>query len=181
MAYLLRFLILIMITGILLTTLKALGWIELPIGHIQMAIPAFLFLIFVQAFVMFYFIGTSRLTDNIQNILMTEKNLHDIFEKVPADLEDYKKTVNKFVNDTTLSKRKTIPWTMMMLTLGMLAFLLGGAHDTGLVEKIIHSGVVYGFLAAMLIGFYKQWNYLGKNHLLLRNLKSLFSLPDNQM
>jgi uncharacterized membrane-anchored protein len=85
------------------------------------------------------------------------------------------------VNDTTLSKRKTIPWTMMMLTLGMLAFLLGGAHDTGLVEKIIHSGVVYGFLAAMLIGFYKQWNYLGKNHLLLRNLKSLFSLPDNQM
>ena len=47
-------------------------------------------------------------------------------------------------------------------TRGTLGFLLGEAHDTGLVSKTTHSGVVYGFLAATGIGFARQWYYLGK-------------------
>jgi len=63
----------------------------------------------------------------------------------------------------------------------MLAFLLGGAHDTGMVAKYTHSGVVYGFTASLLIGAYWQWTNLGKTNFLLRNVKTLFSLPDKQM
>jgi len=65
--------------------------------------------------------------------------------------------------------------------LGMIAFLLGGAHDTGLVSRPVHSGVVYGFIVAMGIGFFRQWYYLGRGHLLLRKLKTLFAIPDGQM
>ena len=68
-----------------------------------------------------------------------------------------------------------------MLILGMLAFLFGGAHDTGLVEKATHVGLVYGFIAALTIGFFRQWYYLKKTHLLLRKVKALYSLPDAQM
>ncbi len=68
-----------------------------------------------------------------------------------------------------------------MLVLGMIAFLLGGAHDTHLVSKSTHAGVVYGFLVAALIGFVRQWFYLGKMHHLLRKLKALFQIPDGQM
>ncbi len=68
-----------------------------------------------------------------------------------------------------------------MLILGMIAFLLGGAHDTGLVLKTTHSGVVYGFLAAMFIGFFRQWWFLGKAHILLRKVKGLFDIPDGSM
>ena len=63
----------------------------------------------------------------------------------------------------------------------MIAFLLGGAHDTGLVQKTTHSGVVLGFFIAMTIGFFRQWYYLGKSHLLLRKLKSLYGMADGQM
>ena len=112
---------------------------------------------------------------------MTEGNLGELFEEAPTDLEPYKKKVKKYVYQTSLSKRQTIPWTMLMLILGTLAFLLGGAHDTGLVRKIVHSGVVYGFLAATIIGFVRQWYYLGKSHKLLREMKALFSIPDGQM
>ena len=68
-----------------------------------------------------------------------------------------------------------------MLVLGMIAFLLGGAHDTNLVSKTTHSGVVYGFLAAMLIGFVRQWHYLKVGHISLRKIKTLFEIPDGQM
>ena len=68
-----------------------------------------------------------------------------------------------------------------MLILGMIAFLLGGAHDTGMVLKTTHSGVVYGFTGAALIGFFRQWFYLGKSHILLRKIKSLFEIPDHSM
>lgn len=181
MAYLLRSLILIMVLAVILTIGTAKGWFQLPLGHIQLAVPSFIYTIFAQAFVMFYFIGISRLTRNVHEILSSGKSLQELFDEPPKDLEPYKKKVVKFVQDSTVAKRQTIPWTMLMLVLGMIAFLLGGAHDTGLVQKHIHSGVVYGFFAAMIIGFVRQWYYLGKGHLLLRKLKTLFQIPDGQM
>jgi hypothetical protein len=174
-----------MVAGIALTTLLALGLIPTEyvggMSHIHIAIPAFIYTIFAQAFVMFYFIGVSRLIDNVYLILSSGRNLQELFEEPPADLAPYLTKVKKFVYDSTLAKRKTIPWTMLMLVLGMAAFLLGGAYDTGLVAMTTHSGVVYGFLVAMLIGFFRQWYYLGQSHKLLRKVKTLFQIPDGQM
>lgn len=181
MAYLLRGLLLLMVAGILLTTALALQWLTLPQSHIQTAIPSFIFLIFIQAFVMFYFIGVARLVENVWNVLQSEQNLHELFDTPPADLAPYKKRVARFVHESALSKRQTIPWTMMMLVLGSIGFLLGGAHDTGLVTKTVHSGVVYGFIVAMGIGFFRQWIYLGKSHILLRELKGLFGMSSDSM
>jgi hypothetical protein len=171
MAYLLRSLILIMILSVGLTTAVAHNFISFP----------FIYTIFAQAFVMFYFIGVSRLVDNIHLIISTEKNLHELFDEPPADLTPYKDKVKRFVHEATLAKKQTIPWTMLMLILGMIAFLLGGAHDTGMVAKTTHSGVVYGFFVAMTIGFFRQWWFLGKTHILLRKVKGLFSLHDHAM
>jgi hypothetical protein len=181
MAYLLRGLILLMVIGISLTALRALGWVELPFSHIKTSIPAFLYTIFAQAFVMFYFIGVSKLIDNIHLILNSEKNLSELFDNPPEDLKPYMEKVVRFVQEANRCKRQTIPWTMLMLILGMLAFLLGGAHDTNMVDKTTHSGVVYGFIVAMLIGFFRQWFYLGRSHKLLRKVKTLFEIPDGQM
>lgn len=181
MAYLLRVLNIIMLLGVILTVLAALGKVDLSLNHIQLAIPVFIYTIFAQAFIMFYFIGVSRLVNNIFTILSTNTNLQELFDEPPEDIEPYKKKVVKFVHDATTCKRQTIPWTMLMLILGMIAFLLGGAHDTGMVEKTTHSGVVFGFFFAMAIGFVRQWLYLGKSHLLLRKVKGLFEIPDGQM
>ncbi|MFA5582874.1 MAG: hypothetical protein WDA09_01565 [Bacteriovoracaceae bacterium] len=181
MAHLLRFLLLLMLCGILLTTFVALGWINLEFSHIQLAIPSFIYVIFIQAFVMFYFIGVARLVENVWNVLHSEGNLGELFEEPPTDLEPYKKKVARFVHETQLSKRQTIPWTMLMLALGTIGFLLGGAHDTGMVPKTVHSGVAYGFIVAMLIGFFRQWYYLGKSHKLLRDIKGLFGISDDAM
>lgn len=181
MAYLLRFLLIIMVLGIALTTSVALGWISLEFGHIQLAIPTFMFTIFIQAFVMFYFIGVSRLVENVWNALNSQGNINELFDHPPTDLEPYKKKVSRFVHESTLSKRQTIPWTMLMLVLGTIAFLLGGAHDTGMVQKVVHSGVSYGFIASMLIGFFRQWFYLGKSQVLLGDMKSLFGMSRDAM
>lgn len=181
MAYLLRSLILLMVLAVLLTASLAHGYITMEFSHIQIAIPTFLYTIFAQAFVMFYFIGVSRLVNNIQMILKSENNLPELFENPPEDLTPYVKKVDRFVHEADLAKRQTIPWTMLMLILGMIAFLLGGAHDTNMVEKTTHSGVVYGFIVSMLIGFFRQWWFLGKAHLLLRKVKTLFDIPDGQM
>ena len=182
MAYLLRTLILIMFLSILLTIGLALGVLHIQnFSHIKVAIPSFIYTIFAQAFVMFYFIGVARLVDNVRTILSSEQNLSELFDQVPPDLKPYRAKVQRFHHEAELCKRQTIPWTMLMLILGMIAFLLGAAHDTGMVKKHIHSGVVYGFLAAMVIGFFRQWYYLGKSHVLLRQLKSLFQIPDGQM
>ncbi len=181
MAYLLRGLLLLMVAGIVLTTALALQWLTLPQSHIQTAIPSFIFLIFIQAFVMFYFIGVARLVENVWNVLHSENSLHELFDTPPADLEPYKKRVARFVHESSLSKRQTIPWTMMMLVLGSIGFLLGGAHDTGMVVKTVHSGVIYGFIVAMGIGFFRQWIYLGKSHILLRELKGLFGMSSDSM
>lgn len=181
MANLLRTLLLIMVCGISLTILTAMDLITLKFNHIQLAIPAFMLTIFVEAFVMFYFIGVGRLAKNVQVCLHSQENLHELFDDPPEDLAPYKKKVDQFVYDSTVWKRQTIPWTMLMLILGMIAFLLGGAHHTGMVRQTTHAGVVYGFSAAMLIGFFKQWKYLGKGHIMLRKLKALFQIPDASM
>lgn len=181
MAYLLRFLLIIMVGGIALTSGVALNWFSLNYSHIHLAIPTFMFTIFIQAFVMFYFIGVSRLVENVWNALNSEGHIGELFDQTPADLEPYKKKVARYVHESTLSKRQTIPWTILMLVLGTLAFLLGGAHDTGLVSKVIHSGVAYGFIAAMLIGFFRQWYYLKKSHVLLGEIKALFGISRDAM
>lgn len=181
MAYLLRTLITIMIASIVLTALLALKLIHLKFSHIQIAIPAFLYTIFAQAFVMFYFIGVARLTNNVYGIVSTGTNLSELFDEAPSDLNPYIESTKKFVEEADRSKRQTIPWSILMLILGMIAFLLGGAHDTGLVQKTTHSGVVLGFFAAMSIGYFRQWYYLGKTHRLLRKLKALYQIPDGQM
>ncbi|MGB0452756.1 MAG: hypothetical protein ACPGJV_03505 [Bacteriovoracaceae bacterium] len=183
MAYLLRALILLMVVGIALTVLTAFGMIDLGMGHISIAIPSFIYVIFAQAFVMFYFIGVARLTNNVDFILKSEnkENLKELFEDPPEDLGPYLKKLNQFVHEANTAKRQTVPWGGLMVVLGMIAFLLGGAHDTNLVAMTTHSGVVYGFLVAMFIGFFRQWYYLGKAHRLLRKLKTLFSIPDAQM
>jgi hypothetical protein len=170
-----------MIASVLLTALLALKIISLPFGHIQVAIPAFIYTIFAQAFVMFYFIGVARLTNNVYSIVTSGTSLNELFDTPPEDLTPYIEKTKKFVEEAERCKRQTIPWTILMLILGMIAFLLGGAHDTGLVQKTTHSGVVLGFFIAMMIGFFRQWYYLGKSHLLLRKLKMLYGISDSQM
>ncbi len=181
MAYLLRFLLVVMVAGITLTVTVALGWVQINFGHIHLAIPTFIYVVFIQAFVMFYFIGVSRLVENVWNALNSSGNLGELFDQPPVDLEPYKKKVSRYVHEATLSKRQTVPWTILMLILGTIAFLLGGAHDTGMVRKVVHSGVAYGFLAAMLIGFVRQWYYLGKSQVLLGEMKSLFGMSRDAM
>lgn len=181
MAYLLRFLLLLMVASVTLTILVARGLVTIEFGHIQLAIPTFMFVMFIQAFVMFYFIGVSRLVENVWNTLNSQDNLNELFDEAPEDLEPYKKKVARYVHESTLSKRQTIPWTMLMLILGSLGFLLGGAHDTGLVPKVVHSGVAYGFFASMAIGFVRQWYYLGKSHKLLGEMKGLFGISRDSM
>lgn len=119
--------------------------------------------------------------ENVWNVLNSQANLSELFDNPPADLEPYKKKVTRYVHESQLSKRQTIPWTMLMLVLGTIAFLLGGAHDTGMVEKVTHSGVAYGFIVSMLIGFFRQWYYLGKSHILLGELKGLFGISRDAM
>jgi hypothetical protein len=181
MAYLLRTLLCIMFVSILITAATAFDLIDLGYSHIQLAIPAFLYTMFIQAFVMFYFIGVARLVDNVFTILSTESNLDELFDEAPEDLTPYMKKVKRYHYQSTLGKRQTIPWTILMLILGSLGFLLGGAHDTGVVSKIVHSGVIYGFLITLTIGFFRQWYYLGKSHRLLRELKGLFGISDDAM
>lgn len=182
MAHVLRILLILMVSGIVLTVCVAFGWVQVGnFGHIQLAIPAFMYVVFIQAFVMFYFIGVSRLVENVWNALHSEGNLNELFDEPPKDLEPYKNKVRRYVHESQLSKRQTIPWTMLMLALGTIGFLLGGAHDTGMVAKTVHSGVAYGFLAAMLIGFVRQWYYLGKSHILLGELKALFGMSRDAM
>ena len=166
--------------GIVLCSAHGINLI-LDIDHLKLAVPYFIYTIFTQAFIMFYFIGVSKFTNNIWNILNSKNNLKDLFVNPPSDLNPYVEKTKKFVMKSNLCKRQTIPWTMLILILGTGAFLLGGAHDTNLVDKYIHSGVAYGFTAATIIGFFRQWIYLGKSHHLLRKIKSLFMLADSQM
>lgn len=181
MAYLLRTLLLIMLAALILTIGTAHGFWSIGFSHIELAIPTFIFTLFVQAFVMFYFIGVNRLTENVYNALGSPESLHELFDHPPEDLAPYKEKTIQFVRQTQTAKRQTLSWTLLIIVLGTLGFLLGGAHDTGLVAKTVHSGVIYGFSLAVLIGFARQWFYLGKTHLYLRQLKGLFSISDDAM
>ncbi len=183
MAFLLRFLLFISFISFVLIFCNAHGFINLQYSHIEIAIPAVMFLIFSQAFIMFYFIGVARMVENVQGVLNSEKqdNLKELFDNPPKDLTPYLKKMNRFIYQSKMSKRQTIPWTALILLLGIIGFLLGGAHHTGMVDKTVHSGVIYGFLGAFLIGFLRQWFYLGKTHQLLREIKALFMIPDNSM
>lgn len=179
---LLRFLLLLSFTTFWYIVAVAYGMIPSEFGHIGLSIPYILFLIFTQAFIMFYFIGVHRLVENVLTVLTTRQDLGSLFEEpYPSDLTIYQKDVNRLHYQTNLSKRQTVPWTGLILTLGILAFLLGGAHHTGQVSRIIHVGVIFGFAIAFSIGFYKQWKYLGKVNIYLRELKETFGLSQNSM
>jgi len=73
-----------MLSGIFLTTTVALGWFDLSFGHIKLAIPTFIYVMFIQAFVMFYFIGIARLVENVWNALHSEANLNELFDQAPS-------------------------------------------------------------------------------------------------
>lgn len=181
MAYLLRTLILLMILAIVLTVLVAHGLVDVGYGHIRLSIITYLLTIFVQAFVMFYFIGVGRLILNVYQALLNETNLDELFDSPPEDLGPYISATKKMVMDTKRCKRQTIPWCILIIVIGMIAFLLGGAHDTNMVDVTTHSGVAYGFLLVSFIGFFRQWHYLAVGHKTLRKIKGLFEIPDAQM
>lgn len=180
MVYLLRSLLFLMLSAVTLAFIQAHTPL-LPWSHIELAIIAYLLVIFIQAIVLFYFIGISRLTRNVQQILYSSENLQELFDTPPTDLKPYQKKVSELVYQTTLGKRQIFPWAMLMLVLGAIGFLLGGAHDTGMVSKQVHVGVIYGFIMAMIIGLFREWYYLGKMNHSLRQLKTLFEIPDHRM
>ncbi|MDA8792695.1 hypothetical protein N9N67_05585 [Bacteriovoracaceae bacterium] len=181
MGYLLRLLNCLMLGIVVLTILAALGYVNLEFNHVQLALPTIILTIFIQAFIMFYFIGVSRLTQKVQHSFHEEIQDQENQEIPDDDKTFYEKKLIHFVHVSTVSKRQVIPWVMIILTLGIIGLFLGAAHDTGMVAKTTHSGVVLGFFAALIIGFVKQWIYLKKAHLLLREIKSLFSIPDQSM
>lgn len=181
MAYILRTLLFLLLLGFIITIGSAYGWIDVGFQHIALSIPLMLFLIFVQAFIMFYFIGVNKLIENVMGVLYSKTNLKELFDEIPSDLTPFLKKVNQLHYTTTLCKRQTVPWTALILVLGIAAFLLGGAYHTGQVSKNVHVGVVLGFVMAFIIGFYKEWKYLGKAHRLLRDLKKTFDLADHRM
>jgi hypothetical protein len=181
MAHFLKALNLLMVTMMTLTFLSAIGYDFLDIDHIRLAIPSFLLVIFVQAFVMFFFIGCYRLIENVFLSLSQESSLDELFEVPPQDLTPYLRKTKTLYYQAKVAKRQTTAWAVLMLLLGMIAFLLGGAYDTGLVSIYAHAGVVYGFMIVMYIGVWRQWIYLTKAHQNLRVLKALFEIPDAQM
>lgn len=191
MAYLLRALLIVMVAGLVVTSLSPYHHQVFSLfhfGHISMAIITFLMLLFIQAFVMFYFIGVHRLTNNIEQLLAGgPEDLNELFtieqkvELTQLDLDPYKKKIAQYAYKTRMAKRKAIPWTMMMITLGMMTFLLGAAFDTGMVSREIHKGLAIGLWASVLIGVTHQWILLGHSYQWLRQIKGMFSLPDLSM
>lgn len=181
MAYLLRLLLSFMGLFFITTVLTAHHLIPWDWHHISLSIPLILLLIFTQAFIMFYFIGVSRLVDNIMGHLNSRQGLDQLFDTPPEDLTPYQQKMNRIHYQTSMFKRQTVPWSALIITLGIFGFLLGAALDTGNTSYEVHVGVVYGFSIAFLIGFYKQWIYLGKAHLVLREVKYLFMISDDSM
>lgn len=181
MAHLLKGLLCLAVLSIITTASMAFGWIDSNTPHGLWAVGTYLYLIFTQAFIMFYFIGCARMVDNVDQALQSGDSNKELFENPPTDLAPYIKKVNTFQYQSQLCKRQTIPWTMLIILLGMLSIFMGGAVDTGMANTYFHTGMVYGFFTALAIGFFKQWYYLGKTHKLLRHIKALFEIPDHQM
>ena len=160
----------------------AYGKMPSEFGHIALSIPFVMFLIFSQAFIMFYFIGVHRLVENVLNVLHSKQQLESLFDPpFPQDLTPYLKDVNRLHYQTNLCKRQTIPWTGLILVLGIIAFLFGGAFHTGAVSRMVHLGLLLGFAIAFSLGFFKQWMYLGRANKYLRELKTLFNISSNAM
>ena len=182
MNYLLRALLLLSFVAFWYIIAVAYGFFPQQHSHIALSIPFIMYLIFSQAFIMFYFIGVHRLVENVLTALQSSTQLDTLFDPpFPSDLTPYQKNVNKLFYQTNLCKRQTIPWTALILVLGIVAFLLGGAYHTGQVDRMVHVGVVLGFAAAFCIGFFKQWMYLGRANKYLRELKELFNISRNTM
>lgn len=170
----LRALIALMYASMLFTAIIALDFFSLPIGHILISIFSMILVIFTQAFVIFYFIGAARLAKNVFLALNSDKHLNGLFENLPHDIGPYIKESKRLAAEADRFKRQTVPWGILILLLGMLAFLLGAATDTRMVDKTIHTGVVLGFFVAMAIGVFKQWHYLKKSKQTIVQIRALF-------
>lgn len=188
MSYLLQVLLLAITVSGWFIAAGAFGWIPSGdhLSHILWAVPFVIMLIFINAFVMFYFIGVKQLVVNIVHNLQNPKpeQLAEYFagsEHVPQDLTPYLSKLNRFYYVVNQAKRKSIPWCMLTLTLGILAFLLGAAHHTLVVNKSVHVGVVIGYLVASTLGCYWMLKHLRASHQTLRALKSLFGLESHRM
>jgi hypothetical protein len=182
MSKFLQGLLTVMFTFILLTILKGYHFLDfLHWNHITLAIPTLILVIFVQAFVMHFFIGIHHYIENIKNCVSSEENIKKYFDNPPNDLTPYIKLIDQLYSQSQQNKRQVIPWCILLILLSMAAFLLGGAHDTGLVVKEVHAGVALGFFVASLLAFFSQWHFLNKSNMLLRKAKSIFSLPDHLM
>jgi hypothetical protein len=181
---------------LLLLSITAFGWYiaataygifpALIQSHIILSIPFIIGLIFVLAFVMFYFIGVRQLMVNVMQGLQGAKReqLAEYFEgeaQIPSDLTPYLSKLNRFYYLANQAKRKSIPWCILILILGILSFLLGAAHHTNVVDKSIHAGVVLGYLTASTLGCIWMIKHLRTANQSLRDMKSLFGLKSHQM
>ena len=181
MAHLLRLLLALSGLGVALVVALAHGWAHVGPGHILLAIPVFIGVVFVQAFVMFYFIGVARLVEKVLVALQSPDGPGTLFDEPPADPSPWIKRVSRMHLEAKMGRRRTVPWSVLAIVLGTAAFLLGGAFDTGLVGLHVHGGVAHGFCAALGIGTVRQWAHLGRAHRLLRRLKALFDVPAHRM
>ena len=87
-----------MLIGLVIVLRSAHGSLVIDgMDHLRLAIPYFIFTIFTQAFIMFYFIGVSKFTLNIWNILNSREKLEDLFDDPPSDLSPYMGKTKKFV------------------------------------------------------------------------------------
>jgi hypothetical protein len=82
--------------------MTAFGWVNIGFSHIQLAIPSFMFVMFIQAFVMFYFIGVARLVENVWNALNQPGHLDELFDTPPDNLQPYIKKVQRYLHESSL-------------------------------------------------------------------------------
>ncbi|MDH4467834.1 MAG: hypothetical protein QE271_07235 [Bacteriovoracaceae bacterium] len=187
MSFLLQFLLSLITFFGWFTAAVAYGLVPTTLSHILLAVPFVIVLIFVLAFVMFYFMGVRQLVVNVMHGLQTSnrEQLGQFFscsdEEIPKDLTPYLSKLNRFYYVVNQAKRKSIPWCILILILGILAFLLGAAHHTQVVDKSIHLGVVIGYLVASTLGWVWMMKYLREANKTLRQVKELFGLKSNQM
>jgi len=187
MSYLLQFLLLAITLLGWLTAGIAFGFLPYFIeSHILLSIPFVIGLIFVMAFVMFYFIGVRQLIVNVLQSLQSSNRdqLVEYFEhkeSIPKDLTPYLSKLNRYYYIANQAKRRSIPWCILILILGILGFLLGAAHHTNVVDKSIHVGVVLGYLTASTLGCAWMIKNLRDANRTLRSMKELFGLKSHQM
>lgn len=122
----------------------AYGKMPSEFGHIALSIPFIMFLIFSQAFIMFYFIGIHRLVENVLNVLNSKQQLDTLFDApFPEDLTPYRKDVNRLHYQTNLCKRQTIPWTELMLDSWNHSFFIWWSFSYGTSQSMVHLGLLW--------------------------------------